>query len=88
MVNTNIPSIAYEDDDFYIQFDKGLVWRKFNYIGKRKVEHWKKVGHYEGKGYLRLKYEGKKIKVHRFLMEKYLGRKLDKNEQVDHVNNI
>ena len=29
---------------------------------------------------------GKKVRAHRWVMEQYLGRKLNKNEQVHHIN--
>lgn len=37
-------------------------------------------------GYKRVLIEGKLVLEHRFIMEQHLGRKLDKNEVVHHIN--
>ena len=39
-------------------------------------------------GYLRVNIGRKRVLVHRFMMEQYLGRELDKNEIVHHLNGI
>lgn len=39
-------------------------------------------------GYLTLCIKNKKYYLHRLIMEEYLGRKLNKNEQVHHINGI
>ena len=36
--------------------------------------------------YIRIRVDGKVVREHRYLMEKVLGRKLNKNEQVHHVD--
>lgn len=37
-------------------------------------------------GYLKISHEGKEVKYHRFVMERYLGRKLTPAEVVHHIN--
>ena len=39
-------------------------------------------------GYLRIKTEGGWKRLHRVIMENHLGRKLETDEQVDHINGI
>jgi len=39
-------------------------------------------------GYLRVNINGERVLQHRYLMEKFLGRKLEKNEIVRHKNKI
>ncbi|MBQ0112052.1 MAG: HNH endonuclease [Bacteroidales bacterium] len=39
-------------------------------------------------GYLTLRVDGKNVYVHRLVMEKYLGRKLQRNEHIHHINEI
>ena len=36
--------------------------------------------------YKQMKVDGKVVRVHRYLMEQYLGRKLDRDEHVHHIN--
>jgi len=84
-----IPQITLEDDDFFIQFDKGIVWRKFNWMNKKQIPYWRKVDYKDSKGYIRFDYKGyKSIKLHRFLYEKFYGIKLNQKQHIDHKNHI
>ena len=38
--------------------------------------------------YRAIRVNGKKMDEHRYVMEQYLGRKLEKNEVVHHINGI
>lgn len=56
-------------------FKKGLTpWNKN--IGKGWLE----------KGYIKVCYNGKEVPLQRVLMEKHLGRKLERHEEVHHIN--
>jgi len=74
----------YCDNEVLIDFAHGDVFRKLDKRG-RKIDKWRKVG-CKKDGYIIFYYNGKKIRLHRFIMEKYIGRKLGKNEEIDHIN--
>ena len=44
------------------------------------------LGYKDGNGYIQYKYKGKKVLLHRLIMEEKLGRKLLKHESVHHKN--
>ena len=85
----DIPKITFEDDEFFIQFDKGIVWRKFKGFRRNSnCPYWKRVDSYDGIGYLRFNYKGKKTRLHRFIYEKFQNVKLNKNQIIDHQNRV
>ena len=47
---------------------------------------WKKGGCKRKDGYILITIDGKRMFQHRYIMEKYLGRKLIKDENVHHIN--
>jgi HNH endonuclease. len=50
------------------------------------AEHrWKPMGKPPRK-YKQMKIDGKEVRVHRYLMEQHLGRKLSRDEHVHHIN--
>lgn len=59
----------------------GYKIRKSNHPLKNKGKGW-----VNQKGYKELRIDGNKVKEHRYLMEKHLGRKLLLNEDVHHIN--
>lgn len=61
----------------------------YSYYRENQKEHplYKPNGFIEKSGYRRIRNdEGKETREHRYLMEKYLGRKLKKTEHVHHIN--
>lgn len=46
----------------------------------------KRAGLSEPKKYVVITVNGKQVREHRHLMEMYLGRKLDRNEHIHHIN--
>lgn len=50
--------------------------------------HWKPDGSWRlnGDGYVILKVNNKRVAEHRYVLEQYLGRKLETREQVHHIN--
>lgn len=40
----------------------------------------------DGQGYMRLTVNGRRLRVHRYVMEQMLGRRLRRNESVHHKN--
>jgi len=55
-----------------------------SWVKGKKHHSWK--GGYINYGYRVIRVNGKTVREHRFLMEKHLGRKLNKNEHVHHIN--
>ncbi|NBV72428.1 MAG: hypothetical protein EBR60_10400 [Burkholderiaceae bacterium] len=46
----------------------------------------RRAGLSEPRRYKTIRINGKQVREHRYLMEQHLGRKLDRNEQVHHIN--
>lgn len=46
----------------------------------------KRAGKSEPRKYVVITVDGKRVREHRYVMEKFLGRKLSKNEHVHHIN--
>lgn len=70
--NTSSCGCASNDNSPYVKGDKHPNWKG----GRQKLT----------RGYIGLVIDGKPVKEHIYVMEKYLGRKLDKYECVHHLN--
>lgn len=46
------------------------------------------AGHKTAQGYIMIKVDGKQRPLHRIIMEEYLGRPLERHENVHHINGI
>lgn len=63
--------------------------RNRNHFCSKKCEAYsRRKWHLNNYGYLQSRFNGKILKQHRFVMEKYLGRELSKEECVHHINGI
>jgi len=63
-------------------FQKGH-WAKekhWNWQGGKSYYHIKKTG------YVQIRVDGRRILLHRYIMEKHLGRKLETREHIHHIN--
>lgn len=77
-----VNDIINVEDDYYIyKFNEGQIFSK---IYKRNIGFLGKNGYYQFKDYN----DGKRKLVHRVLYQKYHGIKLEKNQQIDHINRI
>ena len=68
-------------EKIYINYVRGKIYRL-----KRNGD-FVEVGH-NHKGYLRFGFEGKMIYNHRYIYEKYHNIKIQKEEEIDHINHI
>ena len=63
-------------------FEAGKIFRE------KKNGEWNEVGSKNKKGYLHFMLNGKMIKCHRFIYEKFHNVKLQPHEQIDHISRI
>ena len=62
-------------------------WNEVKDNPLEKHNRWKGGRHVDTAGYVTLQVKsGMRVREHRFIMEKYLGRKLNKSELVHHIN--
>ena len=77
----NLPEIQLEDDTRIYNFTLGKIYRKF------KNGSIKETGCKDSR-YYRISIEGKKLRVHRVLYEKYHGMKIPNDLVIDHIEII
>lgn len=57
-----------------------------NYLGGKYTSNWKGGRWLMGRGYIGVTVNKKYLSEHRYIVEQYLGRKLDSSEDVHHIN--
>jgi len=81
----NILSKPAYEQDIFINYDEGIVYRKVDKYG-HKINDWREIGYINNHGYKQFRLNGKIKLLHRFIYEKYIGRDLKPNEYTDHIN--
>jgi hypothetical protein len=56
------------------------------FCSKKCCDDFKRTGCIDWKGYFRFKYNNKVVKLHRAIIEQHIGRKLNPEENVHHIN--
>jgi len=67
-------------EEIIIDYIKGIIYRL------KSNGNIKEVGNNDKNGYLRFYYEGKNIRNHRFIYEKYWNVKLKSEQELDHID--